>query len=258
MGYMSSDDRYALRDRLSANLRKFYFSLDGIESIFSTATPGVLRFLDEALMLELERRESSRKARMIKTAGFPTPKSLDEFCFSEVRMPGTLSIDQMTGLDFIRKRHSLIMYGICGSGKTMLSIALGMKACREGYRVKFLTLSQLAMRLEKALSEGRLESLLSDLRSLDLLIIDEWGYCRLSKETSGLVYQVVADSYEQKSLIVTTNLPFSEWGKIVADEQLAAAIIDRIVHYGHMIDTGKVDWRLRQSPMNRQIVEVRT
>ena len=75
------------------------------------------------------------------------------------------------------------------------------------------------------------------------------------KQSSELVFQVIADSYEHKSLILTTNLPFSEWGKIVADEQLAAAMIDRIVHFGHLIDTGKVDWRLRLSPMNHQMVE---
>ena len=73
--------------------------------------------------------------------------------------------------------------------------------------------------------------------------------------SSELVFQVIADSYEHKSLILTTNLPFSEWGKIVADEQLAAAMIDRIVNVGHLIDPGKVDWRRRLSPMNHQMVE---
>ena len=102
---------------------------------------------------------------------------------------------------------------------------------------------------------GRIEKALGDFRALDLLIIDEWGYCQLDKMSSELVFQVIADSYEHKSLILTTNLPFSEWGKIVADEQLAAAMIDRIVHFGHLIDTGKVDWRLRLSPMNHQMVE---
>ena len=129
------------------------------------------------------------------------------------------------------------------------------KICMQGYKVKFITLSQLATRLLAAKETGRIEKTLGDFRAPDLLIIDEWGYCQLDKMSSELVFQVIADSYEHKSLILTTNLPFSEWGKIVADEQLAAAMIDRIVHFGHLIDTGKVDWRLRLSPMNHQMVE---
>ena len=111
------------------------------------------------------------------------------------------------------------------------------KICMQGYKVKFITLSQLATRLLEAKETGRIEKALGDFRALDLLIIDEWGYCQLDKMSSELVFQVIADSYEHKSLILTTNLPFSEWGKIVADEQLAAAMIDRIVHFGHLIET---------------------
>lgn len=257
MGYVKADERMAMNDRLRENLKKFFISNDGVSDLLHTASNSMLGYLDGFLARELERRNESRKRRIIKLAGFPVVKSLDDYNFQEVRMPATLPLESLTGLDFIRNRHSLIMYGICGSGKTMLSICLGMKACSLGYRVRFHTLGQLAMRLSKAREEGKLDTFLRELKALDLLIIDEWGYCQLDKETAGLVYQVVADSYEQKSLIITTNLPFSEWGKIVSDEQLAAAIIDRIVHYGHLIDTGKIDWRLRQSPMNNQMTETR-
>ena len=125
-----------------------------------------------------------------------------------------------------------------------------MMACNKGYKVKFYTLSQLAIRLKEAAQEKRLENMLLMLRKLDLLIIDEWGYTQIDSECAGYIFRVIADSYEQKSLIITTNLPFSDWGRIFADEQLAAAIIDRIVHYGYSIDTGKKDWRLANSPMN--------
>ena len=106
------------------------------------------------------------------------------------------------------------------------------------------------MKLKQASQEERLENMLLTLKSLDLLIIDEWGYTAIDSESASYIYRVIADSYEQKSLIITTNLPFSDWGRLFADEQLAAAIIDRIVHYGHLIDTGKKDWRLSNSPMN--------
>ena len=147
MGYMSADERSVLRDRLRANLKKFYFSNGGIDELFETAPAGTLRFLDSLLVHELERREDARRSRIVKAAGFPVIKSLDDYDFSQIRMPQTLSIEEMTGLSFIKAKNSLIMYGICGSGKTMLSICLGMKACMRGYRVRFYTLSQLAFRL---------------------------------------------------------------------------------------------------------------
>lgn len=139
----------------------------------------------------------------------------------------------------------------------MLSIALGIRACNEGHKVKFMTMSQLIARLAKARSEELLERTLLDLKKLDLLIIDEWGYCQVSRDDAQLLFRVIADSYENKSLIVTTNLPFSEWGKLMTDEQLATAIIDRLVHYGHLIDTGSKDWRLEHSLMRDQVITVK-
>lgn len=251
MGYVSAQERMDRIERLRRNMRSACLSRAFAEYCIAQAPARMLGFLDRAFQDEADRREASRKANIVKSAGFPVLKSIDEFDFSEVKLPEGMSREELLSLSFIRKHHSLIMYGICGSGKTMLSICLGMLACSGGYRVRFYTLSQLAMRLKEASDEGRLEHLLQTLRKLDLLIIDEWGYTRLDKECSGYIFQVIADSYERKSLIVTTNLPFSEWGKIVADEQLAAAIIDRIVHYGYSIDTGTKDWRISSSPMNR-------
>ena len=115
MGYMSADERSVLRDRLRANLKKFYFSNGGIDELFETAPAGTLRFLDSLLVHELERREDARRSRIVKAAGFPVIKSLDDYDFSQIRMPQTLSIEEMTGLSFIKAKNSLIMYGICCS-----------------------------------------------------------------------------------------------------------------------------------------------
>ena len=257
MARISADERISLERSVRDGLKKFYFSNAAIDRVLKESGSHQLQELDGFLGWELENRCEARKQRLVKQAGFPILKDLDDFIYDEVKMPETLTRVQMTDLDFIRMRHSLIMYGICGSGKTMLSIALGFKACQAGYAVRFTTLAQLATRLMRAHDEGRLDSYISDFRNLDLLIIDEWGYCQLDKRSAELVFQVISDSYEHKSLILTTNLPFSEWGKIVTDEQLAAAMIDRIVHYGHLINTGNVDWRLRQSPMNRQMTSTK-
>lgn len=135
----------------------------------------------------------------------------------------------------------------------MLAIGLGMKACMQGLRVRFFTLAQLAAKLREADEADRLSALYEDLRRADLLILDEMGCCQLDRDSAQRIFQAVADSYECKSLIVTTDLPFSQWGKIVTDAQLATAMIDRIVHYGHLITTGNRDWRLAHSPMNKQM-----
>lgn len=250
MPYVSAQARLETAERLRGNMRRLFFSNAGIDWCLGNASGKALSFVDELFMQEVSRRDESRRVNMIRQAGFPSMKTIDEFDLSRVKLPQSLSKEALLGLEFIGRKHSLIMYGACGTGKTALSVCLGMLACERGYRVKFVTLSQLALRLRAAEREGRLENYLQGLRKLDLLIIDEWGYTLVDKECAGYLFQVVADSYERKSLIVTTNLPFREWGRIVADEQLAAAIIDRLVHYGHSIDTGTQDWRLSHSPMN--------
>ncbi|MFA7127417.1 MAG: IS21-like element helper ATPase IstB [Bacilli bacterium] len=235
-------------------MRKFYFSRNTITDTIETGTPGQVKFLAELLGNEMERRGIARVSRMIKSAGFPTIKSIDDYDFSNVSFPQLMGEEEVKSLSFIEKKRTLVLYGICGSGKTMLATCLGLKACNEGYKVKFMTITHLVARLTKAQEEGYLERQLMDLRGLDLLILDEWGYCQISREASQLLFQVIAESYEKKSLIVTTNLPFSEWGKLMTDEQIATAIIDRLVHYGHLIDTGSKDWRLEHSLMKDQIV----
>lgn len=241
---------------LSTQLRQFFFSQEGIRDAIETGTPKQLEYLDRLLGAELQRRAETRKSRMVQHAGFPSIKSIDDYDFSHTRFPALMGKDDVLSLEFITQRRTLIFYGICGSGKTMLSVALGIMACNQGYKVKFMTMSQLIARLVKARSEELLERTLLELKKLDLLIIDEWGYCQISREDAQLLFRVIADSYETKSLIVTTNLPFSEWGKLMTDEQLATAIIDRLVHYGHLIDTGSKDWRLEHSLMRDQVVKI--
>ncbi|MFA6682571.1 MAG: IS21-like element helper ATPase IstB [Sphaerochaeta sp.] len=235
-------------------MRKFYFSRDTIAEARETGTPGQVKFFAKLLGNEVERRSVARVSRMIKGAGFPTIKSIDDYDFSNVSFPQLMGEKDIRSLSFIDKKRTLVFYGICGSGKTMLATCLGLKACNEGYKVKFMTITHMVARLTKAREEGYLEKFLLELGALDLLILDEWGYCQISRDASQLLFQVIAESYEKKSLIVTTNLPFSEWGKLMTDEQIATAIIDRLVHYGHLINTGSKDWRLEHSLMKDQIV----
>ena len=252
MKYVNSTLRSEQADKLRTSIKRLKLSKNLADYCLENASAKVLNFINDMFAEEVVRREASNLALRMHNAGFPTMKSIDNYNFSELKMPVSMTKEKMLNLDFIESKNNLIMYGVCGSGKTMLSICLGIMACNRKLDVKFITLSQLAVRLRTAAEEGRLENCLINFKKLDLLIIDEWGYCQLDKQSAGYVFQIVSDSYERKSLIITTNLPFSEWGRIVTDEQLAAAIIDRIVHYGHLIDCGKKDWRIATSPMNNQ------
>lgn len=251
-------NRVSLATSLADQMRRFFFSQASIREALENSTPRQLEFFHRILSSELERRDVSRIARMVKCAGFPTIKNIGEYDFSNVKFPSLMGKKELLSLEFIMQRRTLVFYGICGSGKTMLSIALGILACNQGYKVKFMTMTQLIAKLTKARSEALLERTLLDLKKLDLLIIDEWGYCQIGRDDAQLLFRVIADSYELKSLIVTTNLPFSEWGKLMTDEQLATAIIDRLVHYGHLIDTGSKDWRLEHSLMKDQVVKTKS
>ena len=116
-----------------------------------------------------------------------------------------------------------------------MAIAAGVNACMKGYKVRFYTVTELVLKLAEARKNGTLERLRSDLNSIDLLILDEWGYVPVDREGSQLLFRVISDSYESKSLLLTTNLEFSKWGSIFTDDQMAAAMIDRLVHHGHLI-----------------------
>ena len=130
-----------------------------------------------------------------------------------------------------------------------MSLALGIMACEMSLKVRFYTVTELVLKLSDAYRSGTLERLVRDLKQLDLLILDEWGYVPVDREGSQLLFRVIADSYESKSLILTTNLEFSKWGSVFTDEQMAAAMIDRLVHHGHLLMFESKSYRMTHALM---------
>lgn len=149
--------------------------------------------------------------------------------------PADWGREQLTSLEFAANAEDLVLYGDVGCGKTHLAIAIGMLACQHMIPVRFFTASSLVMRLRRAREHGSLERELAAIGKAELLIIDELGYLPIDIDGARLLFQVIADSYERRSIVNTGNLEFSRWGDVFGDGDMAAAVIDRIVHHGRII-----------------------
>ena len=225
---------------LRERARSLFISQATIDETLEWATPRQLDAIDRMLATELANREASKRARLMRQARFPVPKSLDGYDFANVRLPDGYTKEQLTGLDFAAKAQDLVFYGKTGRGKTHLATALGMLAIEQGRSVRFRQTAELVLQLGKAKRDGALA---------DLIILDEFGYVPFDIDGARLLYQIIAGSYERRSIIFTTNIEFSKWGTIFADDKLAAAIIDRIVHHGRLIEFTGPSRRVSQALM---------
>ena len=233
--------------------RKLMLSGRVAELCETEATPRQEEFLHRVLSEEIARRERGKKSRLLNRAGFPVFKSFEGYDFSDIRLPPTFDRDELLSCQFVQEKKNLVLYGGVGTGKTHMSIALGISACEKGSAVRFFTVTELVLKLSDAYRNGTLERLVRDLKQLDLLILDEWGYVPVDREGSQLLFRIIADSYESKSLILTTNLEFSKWGGIFTDEQMAAAMIDRLVHHGHLIMFEAKSYRMTHALMRHGV-----
>jgi len=204
-------------------------------------------YLADLAHLELTDRLERRVARRVKDARFPSLKTLDSFDFSAQPQLDRDRILELARCDFVERHANVILIGEVGTGKTHLSIALGLAACQQGYRVLFTTASELCNVLVEAKAQDRLSRKLAQLARFDLLLLDELGYVPFDKLGADLLFGFIAKVYEQRSLIVTTNLPFARWNEIFLDATAAAAVIDRIAHHSTIMQTEGTSFRLREA-----------
>lgn len=209
-------------------------------------------FLAKLLMGEYENREIKRKNRSIRQGNFDVVKTFQNYNFNDIEIPHSVSVQDLTSGSFLAKKENLILYGPVGTGKTHLATAVGVEACSNGKRVRFYRTASLVNSLIEAKENGSLNKFLKQLSKLDLLICDEWGYIPLDVEGSQLLFQVIADCYEKRSVIITTNLEFSKWNNIFYNERLTSAIIDRLIHHSHLLIFTGSSYRLRNSTMKNQ------
>ncbi len=227
--------RIEIEESIHANCKKLFLTASIPEMVRQEGTQKQIEYLAAALQKEVAHREENRPARLQKKARFPENKTLRRYENTTVILPPALSREELENAEFIGKKDNLVLYGPVGSGKTHMAIAVGTNACMKGYKVRFYTVTELVLKLGEAWKNGTLERLLSDLNSQDLLILDEWVYVPVDRDGSQLLFRVISDSYESKSLLLTTNLEFSKWGSVFTDDQMAAAMIDRLVHHGHLV-----------------------
>ena len=183
--------------------------------------------------LEVVQRGANALATRIKSAGFPALKDLETFDFTLTPNLNKQKVLELSRCEWISQRFNLALIGNSGTGKTHLTIALGQAACRAGQRVKFHTAAALVNQLEEAQKNYRLERMLTMLEKIDLLIVDELGYISFSRAGAELLFQVFADRHERGSILITSNLPFGEWGSIFQGERMTAALLDRFTHRCH-------------------------
>lgn len=199
-------------------------------------------------LLELEylpRKERMAKTRL-KVSGIPQMKRLEDFDLSWLK--GGLSekkFKELSSLAFIERKENIILMGPSGLGKTHLMLSLGHKACMNGFTSYYISCMDLIERLLKARSMNKLKRKLQWFRKPHLLLVDEVGYENLNQEEASLFFQLINTRYEQGSIIVTTNKPFSKWGEVMSDDAVATATLDRLLHHSHILSLKGDSYRMK-------------
>ena len=218
----------------------------------AAANEGYEQYLLRLTELEVAARASNAVQARIRAAGFPVAKDFDTFDFAAVPHLSKPKILELARGEWIEQRSNVCLLGSPGTGKTHVATALGLAACRQGKRVRFFTAAALVTQLEEAQKRYQLDRLLGQLDRADLLICDELGYLSFSRTGAELLFQVFADRYERRSLLVTSNLAFGEWGQIFQGERMTAALLDRLTHRCAIFEMNGESFRFRESMKSKR------
>lgn len=236
-----------MRYTLDAICRELRLNL--IPGLMDSANdPSKEEWLLNLLTHEAEAKKRRRIQRLLTQARLSSYKTLEQFEWhDQIRVQDNHTKEQLISLEFLQVHQNVVCIGAPGTGKTHLASALGYKACQEGIDTRFWRVSDLVIELEKSWKEGQLERFKERFSRVQLIILDEMGYVPFSKNGSELLFQLISDWYEKKSIIITSNLEFSSWNKVFVDPRLTSALVDRLIHHAHILTFTGESYRLKNA-----------
>lgn len=204
-------------------------------------------FLTSALESEQAARIERTRQMLLKLAALPAVKTLEAYDFNFASGAPKAQIQELASLSFIERAENVVLLGPSGVGKSHLAMALGYRAVMAGIKTRFITAADLMIQLAAAKAQGRLKGYFNRaILGPKLLIIDELGYLPFGREEANLFFNVIAKRYERGSMILTSNLPFTQWATALADDQtLTAALLDRLLHHAHIVQISGDSYRLK-------------
>lgn len=242
---------------LTSNLQDLKLSnaANNLESLLRQASESGLdhaQFLLELTEYEIQIKTENRLKRRIKEAKFPLVKTFENFEWEAAPDLDKKQINELSKCEYIREKKNVIFLGYSGTGKTHLATALGVEACKQGIRTRFVTAYGLANELIESRNDKDLQRVLQRYSRYGLLILDELGYVPFSKEGAELLFQILAERHEKGSVIITSNLGLGDWTQVFGDANLTAALLDRLTHNAHIINCNWESFRLRESKNKQQ------
>jgi DNA replication protein DnaC len=211
-----------------------------------------IRYLEALLAMECEERDRHAIANRIRDAQMPRMKTLEEFDFTKAPQIPAAKVRDLAQGGYIERSEPIVLIGDCGTGKSHLATGLCVAACRQKRRVRFVTAAALANELIEAKQNGQVKRLMLRWMKYDLIALDEVGYVPLADIGAEFLFQVISDRAERAALIVTTNLPFSEWTTVFPNPRLCKALLDRVTDRAHIIETGTESFRFKRTMEGRK------
>ena len=204
-------------------------------------------YLLHLLELEVAQREERTQQHRITQARFPYVRTLDQFDFTAAPWVNKAKVLELSKGEYLARQENIVLMGNMGTGKTHTALALGLLACRQGKRVRFITATGLINELLEAQEQHSLARRMTQLQKLDLLILDEVGFVPFTPDGARFLFQVCSDRYLKGSLLVTTNLEFARWTEVFGDERLTGALLDRFTHHCHIMEFNGDSYRFKES-----------